>query len=90
VTVEDGVTPVADDPFLVPSLPPPGPAFEPADGGVGTDGSGEYSYPAAVLARDTLLITYTWQRRGIVEALVPLEALTASPTAPLSTTEGAP
>jgi predicted neuraminidase len=90
VTVEDGVTPVADDPRLVPSLPTPGPAFEPADGGVGTDGTGEYSYPAAVVARDTLLITYTWQRRGIVEALVPLEALTTPPAVPLPTTEGMP
>ncbi len=85
VTVEDGVTPVEDDPFLVPSPPPAAPAFEPADGGVGTDGTGEYSYPAAVVVRDTLLITYTWQRRGIVEALVPLAAL-----APRPTTEGTP
>lgn len=75
LVVEDGVTPVDDEPRLVPSPPPAGAAFDPADGGVGTDGTGEYSYPAAVLAGDTLLITSTWQRRGIVEALVPLALL---------------
>ncbi len=75
LVVEDGRTPVEDEPPLVPSPPPPGPALEPADGGVGTDGTGEYSYPAAVLDRDGLLITYTWQRRGIVEAVVPLALL---------------
>jgi predicted neuraminidase len=87
LTLEDGVAPIDDDPFLAPSVPPPGPAFEPADGGVGTDGAGEYSYPAAVLDDGTLLVTYTWQRRGIVEALVPIEVLATHPTAALPTTE---
>ncbi|WP_277209151.1 sialidase family protein [Isoptericola croceus] len=90
LTVEDGVTPIDDDPFLIPSAPPPGPAFEPADRGVGTDGTGEYSYPAAVLDGDTLLVTYTWQRRGIVEALVPLKALATYPTTSLPPTERRP
>jgi predicted neuraminidase len=75
LVVEDGRTPVEDEPLLVPSPPPQGPAFEPADGGIGTDGIGEYSYPAAIRTGDTLLVTYTWQRRGIVEALVPLAIL---------------
>lgn len=75
VVVEDGVTPVDDAPLLVPSPPPEGPGFDPADGGVATSGLGEYSYPAAVLADDTLLVTFTWQRRGVVEACVPLSLL---------------
>jgi predicted neuraminidase len=31
-------------------------------------GAGEYSYPTAVLDGDRLLVSYTWQRRGIVLA----------------------
>lgn len=78
-TVEDGRTPVDDDPFLVPALPPRGvAAFAPADEGVATAGVGEYSYPAAVLHDDALLVTYTWQRRGVVEAHVPLDLLRAA------------
>jgi predicted neuraminidase len=74
VVVEDGVTPVDDDPARLPALPPPR-SFAPADGGVQTTGVGEYSYPAAVVADGSLVITYTWQRRGIVEARVPLSLL---------------
>jgi predicted neuraminidase len=57
-----------------------GPAggFAPGDGGVVTSGAGEYSYPTAVLDGDRLFISYTWQRRGIVLAEVPLNALTAA------------
>jgi predicted neuraminidase len=76
VTIEDGRTPVDDHPARRPSLPPTGPGFRAADGGVRTTGEGEYSYPAATLLGDTLVVTYTWQRRGIVEATVPVHALT--------------
>ncbi|MCK6211650.1 exo-alpha-sialidase [Georgenia sp. EYE_87] len=74
VVVEDGLTPVDDDPGRRPALPPPW-SFSPADAGVETSGVGEYSYPAAVVAGADLVITYTWQRRGIVEARVPLSLL---------------
>ncbi|KAE8766130.1 sialidase family protein [Georgenia thermotolerans] len=74
VTVEDGVTPFDDHPGRAPALPPPG-AFSPADAGVATTGVGEYSYPAALVDGDTFVITYTWQRRGIVEARVPIALL---------------
>ncbi|WP_217632427.1 hypothetical protein [Ruania alba] len=70
VVLEDGRTPVHPD--LPPSLPPSDP-FDAADDGVRTTGVGEYSYPAAVLDGHDLLITYTWQRRGIVAVTVPLE-----------------
>jgi predicted neuraminidase len=50
--------------------------FAPGDGGVVTTGAGEYSYPTAVLDGDRLLVGYTWQRRGIVLAQVPLADLT--------------
>ena len=49
--------------------------FEPRDTGVVTDGRGEYSYPSATLHGDQLIVTYTWQRRGIVSAALPLAAL---------------
>jgi predicted neuraminidase len=49
--------------------------FAAGDGGVVTSGAGEYSYPTAVLDGDRLLVSYTWQRRGIVLAEVPLSAL---------------
>jgi len=45
------------------------------DGGVVTDGVGEYSYPSAVLDGDLLLVTYTWQRRGIVLVTLPITDL---------------
>jgi predicted neuraminidase len=76
VTLDDGRTPVDDDPRLEPSRRSTG--FAPADDGVATDGTGEYSYPAAVLDDDALLVTYTWQRRGVVEARVPLDLLRAA------------
>ncbi len=44
-------------------------------GGVVTSGAGEYPYPTAVVDGDRLLVTYTWQRRGIVLAEVPLADL---------------
>jgi predicted neuraminidase len=50
----------------------PAAGFDPGDGGVVTSGLGEYSYPTAVLDGDRLLVSYTWQRRGIVLAEVPL------------------
>ncbi|TDC24777.1 neuraminidase (sialidase) [Streptomyces sp. 8K308] len=72
--VDDGATPV--DPAVPRSLPATGvPGFAPADTGVRTSGAAEYSYPFAVLADDHLLITYTWQRRGIVLARLPIADL---------------
>jgi predicted neuraminidase len=76
-TVENGRMPLGG---FTPSLPEASvTGFDPHDHGVRTDGTGEYSYPAAVVLGDDLLITYTWQRRGIVCATVPLTLLT-SPT----------
>lgn len=74
VVVEDGLTAVDDHPDRRPALPQPR-SFSPADAGVVTSGVGEYSYPAAVVTDGALVITYTWQRRGIVEARVPLSLL---------------
>lgn len=54
----------------------PAGGFAPGDGGVLTSGAGEYSYPTAVLDGDRLLVSHTWQRRGIVLAEVPLADLT--------------
>ncbi|MEV0387077.1 sialidase family protein [Nonomuraea sp. NPDC050643] len=71
-TVDDGVTPV--DP-AVPQGPPAAAGFAPGDAGVITTGAAEYSYPSAVLTSDDLLITYTWQRRGIVLARLHLADL---------------
>jgi len=87
VVVEDGRTPVADRPRLEPELPAEGQGFDPADGGVATTGVGEYSYPSAVLTAEALLITYTWQRRGVVEARVSLDLLNPS-SAPETTSAG--
>ncbi len=50
--------------------PPSG--FAAGDTGIVTDGRGEYSYPSATTDGATLLVAYTWQRRGIVLARVPL------------------
>lgn len=77
LVLEDGRTPVDDDSEHRPSLPRPR-AFRPSDGGVRTSGVGEYSYPALVSTDDTLTVSYTWQRRGIVEATVPLSWLTTT------------
>jgi predicted neuraminidase len=46
-----------------------------SDRGVDTDGFGEYSYPTLIVDGQTLIISYTWQRRGIVLATVPITAL---------------
>jgi len=62
---------------FTPSLPAASETgFDPRDDGVRTDGTGEYSYPAAIVHGDDLVITYTWQRRGIASATVPLSLLT--------------
>ncbi|GGM15623.1 exo-alpha-sialidase [Micromonospora yangpuensis] len=51
-----------------------GEGYRPADSGVSTTGVNEFSYPCLVAAGDRLAVTYTWQRRGIVLALLdPLE-----------------
>jgi predicted neuraminidase len=71
--LDDGCTPVDDDPEHLPSLPAPG-AFAPSDDGVRTTGLGEYSYPAMTQTGNTLTVSYTWQRRGIVEATLSLRA----------------
>jgi predicted neuraminidase len=76
LTIEDGRTPVDGDPVRRPSLSPaPGGDFVAADDGVRTTGVGEYSYPSAIVVDETLIVTYTWQRRGFVEARVPIESL---------------
>lgn len=40
--------------------------------GVVTSGAGEYSYPSIREVGDQLLVVYTWQRRGIVAATLPI------------------
>ncbi|MET0955509.1 MAG: sialidase family protein [Cryobacterium sp.] len=71
--VDDGRMPLG---AFTPSLPAASATgFDPHDDGVRTDGTGEYSYPAAVVLGDDLLVSYTWQRRGIVCATVPLTLL---------------
>lgn len=82
LTIEDGRTPVDGDAARTPSLPGPAAGFHPADAGVRTSGAGEYSYPAATLVADTLTVTYTWQRRGIVEATVPVQPLVSEGPTP--------
>jgi predicted neuraminidase len=74
LVIDDGGTPI--DP-AVPRLLDPGarPGFAPGDAGVVTSGVGEYSYPTAVLDGPDLVVTYTWQRRGIVLARLPIAAL---------------
>ncbi|OZM79580.1 exo-alpha-sialidase [Pseudonocardia sp. MH-G8] len=74
LTIEDGRTPVDEDAARLPG-PPDAAGIHPADGGVRTSGAGEYSYPAATSLGDTLVVTYTWQRRGIVEATVPIHSV---------------
>lgn len=48
------------------------PGFAPGDAGVVTSGVAEYSYPSVVLDGSDLVVTYTWQRRGIVLARLPI------------------
>ncbi|MDA3625731.1 exo-alpha-sialidase [Saccharopolyspora sp. WRP15-2] len=75
--VDDGVTPV--DPTVPLVLAPRArPGFVPGDAGVVTSGVAEFSYPTAVIDGFDLLITYTWQRRGIVLARLPLSLLEES------------
>ena len=45
-------------------------AFAPADSGVRTSGTNEFSYPTVIATPDGLAVTYTWQRRGIRLALI--------------------
>jgi predicted neuraminidase len=49
---------------------PAGQDYRPADSGVLTTGANEYSYPCLIGTPDGLAVTYTWQRRGIVLALL--------------------
>lgn len=74
-TVEDGRTPIPDEPQLEPSIPGPTSGFQGADEGVVTDGTGEYSYPSAIVHGTELHIAYTWQRRGVVCATISLDQI---------------
>ncbi|RVU20834.1 neuraminidase (sialidase) [Streptomyces antnestii] len=75
--VDDGLTLV--DPAVPQRLDPHArPGFAPGDAGVVTSGVAEFSYPTAVLDGPDLLITYTWQRRGIVLARLSLTHLEES------------
>ncbi|MER7165228.1 sialidase family protein [Micromonospora sp. NPDC000207] len=47
-----------------------GEGYRPADSGVTTTGVNEFSYPCLVPVGDRLAVSYTWQRRGIVLALL--------------------
>lgn len=71
VTVEDGSAceGVPGSPAVVAT---DGRPVSAAATGVVTSGAGEYSYPSVRLLDDQLLVIYTWQRRGIVAATVPL------------------
>jgi predicted neuraminidase len=75
LTIEDGRTPVDEDAARRPGRPDAAAGFHPADSGVRTSGAGEYSYPAATLLGAALIVTYTWQRRGIVEATIPIRSV---------------
>ncbi|BCL17945.1 sialidase family protein [Micromonospora sagamiensis] len=44
--------------------------YRPADSGVRTTGANEFSYPCLIRTPEGLAVTYTWQRRGIVLALL--------------------
>ena len=74
LVLDDGTTPV--DPTVPHLLDPDArPGFAPGDTGVVTSGVAEYSYPTAVVDGADLIVTYTWQRRGIVLARLPVAAL---------------
>src|SRR5918998_2195676 len=47
-----------------------GEGYRPADSGVRTTGANEFSYPCLIGTPNGLAVTYTWQRRGIVLALL--------------------
>jgi predicted neuraminidase len=70
VTIEDGTTPIGDGP-----MPTDGRSLQPgaaAASGVVTTGQGEYSYPTLIVSGDRLVVSYSWQRRGIVAASIPI------------------
>lgn len=74
LTLDDGAHPPdAGVPQLIDPTARPG--FTPGDEGVITTGVAEFSYPTAVLDGTELLVTYTWQRRGIALARIPLPLL---------------
>jgi predicted neuraminidase len=57
----------------LPALPQQTPdGFTPGDAGIVTNGLGEYSYPTVAVDGSRVLVSYTWQRRGIVLAEVEL------------------
>lgn len=49
-----------------------------ADSGVVTTGHNEFSYPSTTATPEGLAVTYTWQRRGIVLALIPTSQRSAA------------
>lgn len=63
VTLEDAVSGANGQPEVA------------AASGVVTSGDGEYSYPSAAVVEDEVWVTYTWQRRRIAWARVPLDLL---------------
>lgn len=75
--LDDGATPIDDDPLFQPVQPTPADAPQGADTGVLASGAGEYSYPAACLEGEDIIICYTWQRRRIVVARLPLRHVRA-------------
>lgn len=75
IEIEDGRTPIDDDPLFMPVLPRAADAPAGADTGVVTSGVGEYSYPSACVDKDDLVICYTWQRQRIASARVPLKTI---------------
>ncbi len=76
---------VARDAVAVTTAPPDGRPSGASASGVVTDGRGEYSYPSAAVVGDELWVTYSWQRRAIVLARLPLAALAAPPSGTFST-----
>lgn len=70
VTIDDGTTAIGDGP-----VPTDGGGLRPgaaAASGVVTTGQGEYSYPTLTVSGDRLVVSYSWQRRGIVAASIPV------------------
>lgn len=57
--------------------------YRPADSGVRTSGRAEFSYPSTIAVPGGLAVTYTWQRRAVVLALIdPSAPYGARPTTP--------
>lgn len=83
VVIEDGETKIEPDPGPSPHHSHGernrAPGFVAGDRGVLTTGIREFSYPSATLDGASgaahLLVTYTWQRRGVVAARLPLSLL---------------